>query len=272
MSTATKYADPIRINTGRSTHVIGIQVGSPNSALNLSATALAKSLSAVCSRANEIRGHTSMLPSERVDRLDKLRPEAVKAVRAHLNTLESESARIAHLARTATASVVKPSSMLEHHKVLEDLALAQRFAALSIGERTRLTAEAIRSPETHLRWCEVLQRVAPELTGVDPAMREQLRLATLRTFDPELLASVEAQEAQVEMGQRAADIAQQLLSENFVGSLQELQAEPAAPETPAALTPEQYLAAVPQAVIDDLKSGGQLSRLSAVERAARVQA
>ena len=265
MSTATKYADPIRINTGRSTHVIGIQVGSPNSALNLSATALAKSLSAVCSRANEIRGHTSMLPSERVDRLDKLRPEAVKAVRAHLNTLESESARIAHLARTATASVVKPSSMLPQHTVLEDLALAQRFASLSIGERTRLTAEAIRDPAASLRWCEVLQRVAPELTGVDPAMREQLRLATLRTFDPELLASIEAQQEQVTLGQRAADIAAQLLSENFVNSLAELQAEPAAPETPAALTAADYLSAVPAHVVADLLAGPGLSRPAGIE-------
>ena len=271
MSTATRYADPLRINTGRSTHVIGIPVGSPNSALNLSVAALAKTLSALLGRATEIHAHTGMLASEKNDRLDRLQPEAIKATRALLNTLASESERISHLARTATASVVRASATLPQHTVLEDLALAQRFAALPIGEKTRITAEAIRDPAAHLRWSEVLQRVAPELTGVDPAMREQLRLATLRTFDPELLASVEAQQGQVEMAQRAADIAQQLLSENFVGSLAKLRAEPPEPETPAALTPEQYLAAVPQAVIDDLKSGGRLSRPATIELS-RVQA
>lgn len=271
MSTATKYADPIRISTGNATRTIGIPVGSPNSALNVSVAALAKSLSALLGRATEVRSHTAMLPSERTDRLDRLRPEAVKAVRAHLATLESESARIAHLARTATASVVKPSSMLEHHKVLEDLALAQRFAALPISEKTRVVAEAIRDPAANLRWAEMLQRVAPELSGADRAMLQELRLSTLRTFDPELLASVEAQQEQVTLAQRAADIAQQLLAENFVGSLQELQAEPAAPETPAALTAADYLSAVSEEALADLRSGPGLSRPSRVELS-RVQA
>ena len=247
-------------------HVVGnIPKGSENAALVRSTAALTAQLSALLGRATEIRGHTAMLPSERVDRLDKLRPEAIKAVRAHLNTLESESARIAHLARTATASVVKPSSMLEHHKVLEDLALAQRFASLSISERTRVVAEAIRSPETHLRWSEVLQRVAPELTGVDLKMREELRLSTLRTFDPALLASIEAQEEMIELAQRAADIAQQLLGEHFAGSLKELQDEPAGPEPAATITPEQYLSAVPAHVIADLQSGPGLSRPAGIE-------
>lgn len=269
MSIDQRYANPVVIGGGPAL-VVGVPVGSKVSASNASSIALAAAMTTMRQRGAEIRSHSQLLPSEQDRRLNELRHPAISAVRQHRRVLAAEKARTQTL--SATASYVRPSSSLPAHTLAEDGLLLQKFMNMDISARTQLTARCMADPVQHLRWAEVLLRAPRELTDIPLQMHNELRFAVLAAFDPAQVEAIQAQEAQVAMAQRALDLAEQALSETLVGALAESREEPEPePEKPTAITPEQYLAAVPQAVIDDLKSGGRLSRPAGIELS-RVQA
>jgi hypothetical protein len=219
--TDDRYAHPLTIGGGPPL-VIGI-TGNSDAAIPRANVKLAARLTTARGGAAEVRG-SRLLPSEQGQRLNELRAQALAAVREHAQVLATESQRIKHLA--ANASAVRPTAEVAGWIQVEDMALAQHFAQMSISEKTQITARAMASPVEHLRWAQMLLRVAPELTGVDKKMREELRASVLEALDPQLAESVRAQVEQLEAGERAAEIARQVLSETFVGALQELRDEP----------------------------------------------
>ena len=245
--------------------VIGAPSGGLDAALNRSSATLAKAMTQLRQRAAEIRGHSQLLPSEQTRRLEELRHPAIAAARAHQQTLKVEKARIEHLSRTA--SPVKSSAQVAGHVLLEDQMLCARFAAMDIGQRTQLTARATSDPQGNARWVEMLLRWPVEVTGVDPAMHQQLRSAAMEAFSPAEAEAIRVQLEQVEFAARADNLAQQVLAETLPGSIQELREAPPEPEKPARIefTPEELLAAVPAHVVADLLAGPGLSRPSRIE-------
>jgi hypothetical protein len=243
--------------------VIGIPSGGKNAALNVSSAAVAKAMTQLRERSGEIRGHSQLLPSERARRLDELRPAALAAARAHQQTLKAEKARITHMAKTA--SPVKPLSQMPADAMWTGQLLCQKLMQMSVSEKTQIVAKCMADPAANPLWTQVLLQWPLEVTGVDASMHERLRSAALQAMDPALAESIDAQLQQLELAERADSLAQQVLAETLPGAIQELREAPPEPETPAALTAADYLAAVSEEALADLRSGPGLSRPSRVE-------
>lgn len=262
MSTATNYGDPIRIGGGPAL-VIGIFSGPKTAALNVSSATLAREMTKLRERASEIRGHSQLLPSEKTRRLEELRHPAIAAARAHQQTLKAERSRIEHMAKTQ--SPVKPLSQLSADALWTGQLLCQKLMQMSVSEKTQVVARCMSDPAANQVWTETLLRWPVEVTGVDPAMYQQLRSAAMEAFAPADAEAIRVQLEQLELAERADGLALQVLAETLPGAVQELRAEPPEPEKPAEPTAADFLSAVPEHVVRDLMSGPGLSRPAGIE-------
>jgi hypothetical protein len=191
-----------------------------------------------------------------------LRGPVADAFRAHARTLAAHAARVEALSRTA--SYVKPSSAMPHHTLMEDQQLVAKFAGMDKSAQVQLIARCMSDPPAHLRWCAALLRAPRELTDIPAQMHDQLRTAVLQEFDPDQVSAIQVQTEQVQLAQRAADLAAGVLNIELPGLLAELKTEPPPPPDPKVQTVE----GLPAHVRDDLLSGGGLRRPSNIELAA----
>ena len=256
MNDDNRYSNPLSIDGPGPRKVIGVMPGGPNAALNAANKALAAAMTQLRTRAGEIRGHSQLLPSERDRRLQDLRHPALEANRLHQRVLAVEARRIKTLA--ATANFVKPTPMQPGHVQVEDQALAAKFAAMNASERMQVASRAMADPldPMNLRWAECLLRVHPLISGIDIKMHDQLRSAVLLAHDPLLVESIQTQLDQLEQAERTAALAQQTLSEELPGALQELRA---APELPTPQEPAFDASTLPAEVLADLRNPPRLT-------------